>query len=498
MLIFGFGQVVERIDLGPTGCHAWRQADGAAFARQYSQGSNNLFEPQVYNLAGKEGKMATELPITYWIAGQLGRGFGFSPAWLRGLHLLIFTIGAYFFYLFCRRQIGDDYLALLPPLMVLASPLLLYYGNNTLPNVPAMSMVFIAYWALWRYFQDEGRLRWLFMSAVALSMALLLKASEGIHFVAMVATIALAHLFFKRELHENLRPFNLRRLGSYGLWAAIVLLPFLAWYFYAQSYNETYGNKANLSGFLPIWEADDTERAAAWRGLTVRFFKRMAHRPLWWIMCAMLITYLFNPRTYRSLFNWLVILLSLGAWAYILLFYEVFNSHDYYLVTGLPALIFFTVGWLRLYKDWLTKAKIKWVTLGLSLGLFAYTLVYLDEEMTEYYSYPDVNPTWMDFEPALRAMGVSQDAVVVVMPDYSPNISLFYCNNLGYSDYFHVWRTAKDLNYLYGQGVRYLIAAGEDHLNEDMHSRLGDLVGRHRDIVVYPILPEAKAANPED
>ena len=257
-----------------------------------------------------------------------------------------------------------------------------------------------------------------------------------------------------------------------------------------KNYNELYGNKLNLSGILPIWEMDEVEKAASWRGLTVRFFKRMMHRPLWWVFAGMLISFFLNPKTYKSLFNWSVLILLLGSWIYILLFYKVFYSHDYYLVTGLPALIFFTVAWLKMYGSWFVKPRIRWVTLAFCIGLFAYSLKYLDQQMTKYYNFPDVNPALYDFEPALRAMGVDRHQKVLAIPDYSPNISLFYSNNIGHTDYFYSSRKASDLNYLYGQGVRYLIAIEPEVVNDDMRTRLGPMLGEHRGIEVYPILGE--------
>ncbi|HRB67738.1 MAG TPA: hypothetical protein PLO32_08090, partial [Chitinophagales bacterium] len=89
-----------------------------------------------YNLQAENGQVAGEFPLFYFIAAQTKH----AGIVLRLMHSFIFISGiiaTYFIaYYFLQRSLLSIWISIL----FFTSPLLVFYGNNFISDIPALSM----------------------------------------------------------------------------------------------------------------------------------------------------------------------------------------------------------------------------------------------------------------------------------------------------------------------------------------------------------------------
>lgn len=130
------------LHLLPQGSHLWRQADCLAMMQNYQQFQLDFFQPATYNLQSVNGNVAGEFPVLYFIAAQ----FKNAAFVLRFMHTFIFLSGMLATYFISFFFLQRRYLSVICSLLLFTSPLLIFYGNNFLSDVPALSVAFIG-WA---------------------------------------------------------------------------------------------------------------------------------------------------------------------------------------------------------------------------------------------------------------------------------------------------------------------------------------------------------------
>ncbi|MGB3547026.1 MAG: glycosyltransferase family 39 protein [Saprospiraceae bacterium] len=484
-VLLWLGQVPRYIDSPPISRHSWRQSDSAAQFFNFYKYGTPLWEPQTMTLKALDGHAASELPITYWLAAQPARWFGFSEAWLRGFHLLIFMGGLWCFYLLCRRLLQDDWLALGPPLLYAASPIILFYSYTSLPVGPGVALMLVAWYLFWRFIQSGGA-GWLLLTTLVAALATLIRPSEGIHFVAMIGTLFFTHLFYRKSYPL---PFSSGRAVLYGSCLLFFGLCVYTWVNYVEAYSQQYHYFANLQGILPYWN-ENAERVA-WidRMLTAYFFKEVMGRPLWWVIIIMAGTLLFNPRTYRDPFGIATILLLIGGVAYYFLFYGAFDLHDYYLIPMFLPMAFVTIAWMRAYLDLIPSPLRKWIAYSGIAALIIYGFVYaagsLAKRFPEIHTGPQ-SAQLFGIDEALTAMGVPADAKIISIPDFTPNISLYLTKRQGETDFMN--GTLGDLA-PYAEWADYVVINRPEIIAErpGVQDDLGRLVGTYQGTEVYEI-----------
>lgn len=156
------------------------------------------------------------------------------------------------------------------------------------------------------------------------------------------------------------------------------------------------------------------------------------------------------------------ILVSLGIVLYIILFFQVFNVHEYYLLNLLvivPLIWLLVIHYLSahrpeiLQKKWLKAIAIVGLLFFVYNGAVQTRVKYsseekwvtesplLSEENKNYYSwyhwYYSVSFQSLEtIEPYLESIGVGKNAKVLSIPDGSINISLYLMNRKGYTNFW--------------------------------------------------------------
>jgi len=243
----------EIFDFGPRSMHQWRQADCLSITHNYYDLNNPFLEPSIHNL-GRDGtgKTISEFPIIYYSIGQLWQTFGKSESLYRYLNTAIFLLALLSLMKLLESELQNSFFAIWIVLLLFTSPTIIYYANNFLMDVPALSFAFISLFFYFKW-REKMRFRLYFFFLLFVLMAGLLKASALLSFLALSGVLVIdifQSLLKERSIKKGLL---LRVSGN-----LIVMILVFAWYSYASHYNSIHNSGNFLIGVLPIWEMSET------------------------------------------------------------------------------------------------------------------------------------------------------------------------------------------------------------------------------------------------
>ncbi len=229
---------------------SWRQSDVAAIARNFSEGGFRFAYPQIDWAGDAAGYVGTEFPILPFLAAVCYK-FAGTHEWIgRSQAVILFAVSLPFFFLLVREIFGST-AAIWATFFYSFAPLNIFTGRSFMPDVPSLSLALIGLYFFLRWIEHRGSLcgpnpesfrDWrntgqnvprklsghrlqayvpFFAGAVAISLALLIK---------LPTTVIGAPLLFL--VWQKWR-WNFFRQRVLWLFAAITILPSVAWYWHA-------------------------------------------------------------------------------------------------------------------------------------------------------------------------------------------------------------------------------------------------------------------------
>ncbi len=479
--------VQETIFLRPQSVHVWRQTDCTAQSLNFHQNKSSFWTPQVHNQAGTNGFAVSEFPLIYYVVGRLYDFFGFHESLHRGTNLLITILGFWCLYLFCIKFMGDPWVALFPVVFLATSPYFFFYANNFLPNVPAIAVALMGWYAFARYWH-YGQNKWLAFMAVLFLLSNLLKISEGISFITILCLFGLS--LIKKSLFKERPPARLN-LVLVAVTSGIVIGLTAWWYLYARAFNAMHGNKGSLLGILPIWVMTDED----WKLMDYMVFDvwwTHYHHPwITYLVGALSLLFLLFWRRLDPVLKWATLFLFAGSLAYTLLWFKAMHMHDYYTLTQLIYPLFLMITMVEF--GWRSVRDTPWLKYGLAtllIGVSILGTVNNARVQKDRYSdpkYGSVLPRSLHhIEPYLDSIGVKRTDLVVSLPDQSPNISLYLMNRPGYSEAFF----GRDfpMDWYAKKGARYLILNDSSYLEKENYQPFYEKqIGHYEGILIFDI-----------
>lgn len=450
----------------PLSVHQWRQADGASMALRYAQDGLQWAQPRVHNLLGHEGEGVGELPLLYYIAGACYRAWGEDPIYFRGLSLLLWLAGLWALGQLLWRRTQDLLLSLAIPLWAWTAPMIAYYSYSFLPNVPALGLALMAWYAFDRY-QAQLQVGWLWASAVFWALAGLLKITALLTFVPLLAVYGLELIGLWRFPLSATRPRLFPHRWAAGLAWGMVLALVVGWYLWAIQYNAQYHTTYFRTTSWAIWDMKPAEvrytlkrLLAYWRTV---YFHDSSHLLTLLLAGGILAT----PRRQSPYLYGLTLLTLLGVLLYGALWFYAFKDHDYYAINliALPLIVASGVAiqWAQKRPQWLSGWSFKLGVIAfLALNAWhARTLLADRIARTQDYSVPIAPVLYEDTDAVrhfLAEQGIHYPDKVISIPDPSPNTSLYFLNLLGWTDlYRQSPYDAAAVREFAGYGAKYLI-----------------------------------------
>jgi hypothetical protein len=231
---------------------SWRQSDVAAIARNFAEGSFRFAYPQIDWAGDATGYVGTEFPILPFVAAVC-YNFAGVHEWIgRSQAVLFFAISLPFFFLLVREIFGST-AAVWAASFFSFAPLNIFAGRSFMPDVPSLSLSIIGLYFFLRWTRDHESVPF-FLAVIAISLSVLIKATS-IVVAAPLLYLAVAPVYDRRSpgkgdfqfapaVLETAAPCSVGAhrapLRWLALFAAITLLPSLAWYWHAYQIAERF------------------------------------------------------------------------------------------------------------------------------------------------------------------------------------------------------------------------------------------------------------------
>jgi 4-amino-4-deoxy-L-arabinose transferase-like glycosyltransferase len=474
----------------PQSIHQWRQCYGLSFALNYYQDNNPFFQPALNFIGGDgTGKTAGEFPLLYYLVAKLWKIFGYHEYIFRLVDLLIFFIGLIALMKTLEDILKDSFHAITISLLLFASPVLVYYANNFIPNTPSLGLVLIAWYFFWLFFKTQKSL-FLWISVTFFALAGLIKVTAIISLIALV-TILLIEAVGITKFRKGGRLFQQPLIQWIPFVLAFVLI--FSWYMYANYYNRHHNADLLAVGILPIWDLTRDQIPEHLRGIKDQVKWSYFHQSMYWVLlviCTFIIIFLKKANKFLL---FLTVLIFIGMISYFILFFRMLFQHDYYLI---DLYIFIPVVFLTII--YIFKNYYPVFYRSLILRTFFIILLILNANFTkarinERYSIMKNDNYLLNIQrfekitPYLRSIGIGADDKVLCLPDPSPVITLYFMNQKGWTDY-GVGMDSARIQEKIRQGAEYLFVYVDSiYNNPNLKPYITNKIGDYNGIGIFSL-----------
>lgn len=448
----------EIFDFGPRSMHQWRQADCLSITHNYYELDNPFLEPSIHNLGGDgTGKTISEFPVIYYSIGKLWQYFGKSESLFRYINSAIFFLALLSLVKLLESQLKSSFFAIWIVLLLFTSPTIIYYANNFLMDVPALSFAFISLYFYFRWRLSKKPIVYLFFLLFAL-LAGLLKAS------ALLSFLALSGIIFFELLHS----FRKKRSLEKGLiWRIsghiIVVIIVFIWYSYANHYNSIHNSGNFLIGVLPIWEMSELSIQKTLLAIKDHIKWDYLRAETFFFSVFTVIIGLLFTRNNKHLKQFLFFMMA-GVISFCILFFGALKDHDYYTVNLFVILPFIFLVGIKLINQKYPGFSSSLLFKVILLAFLIHNLDFARRRIEGRYNpnerkTDDFSPVMIHFEtiePYLDSLGVGTNDKVISLSDESINVSLYLMNRRGWTNY-NVDSLPEFISKFKGLGARYIL-----------------------------------------
>ncbi len=259
----------------------------------------------------------------------------------------------------------------------------------------------------------------------------------------------------------------------------------IAWVSFAVAYNKKYLSGIFLTDIYPIWKLDTDSIKEIWRSLRKELLPAyFSSKPLYLLLLLFFTLLAFYKRTNRNMLLFTSLVFA-GAVAYILLFFQAFTVHDYYLTNLLifiPLPVITALDLIKRNYHKLFRSIIMKSVAAAALLLLMYHTAVINRmkysmsdpfvktnhivgkstvDLWDWYHW-DYNNHMKAYEtitPYLREIGITKEDRVLSLPDASINISLYLMDQKGFTNFGYGNLPMNERIELYKRnGVGFLVA----------------------------------------
>ena len=505
-------QFQDILFIQPQSIHQWRQADCLSLASNFQE-NFNLFEPSIHNYISDDstsGKSAGEFPLLYYIVGQLWNVFGEHIFIYRLFVLLIFLSGLVALFDTCKILFRNDlFWAYFVVILTFTSPVLIYYSNNFLTNVPAFSLVL---WA-WNYtikaYKNKNQ-RYFFYAILFFSFAALFKMTAYISFIVLFCLFILewSGISLKKNtaFFDNKKKIFIQFLFSFFLVST--------YYYWAEYYNGVHGGKYTFNWLWPIWEMSKNEIEEAFHSARNVIYHQAFNRYTFFLIWGSLLFLIIDLKNNIRFLNLFIVITLLGVLLYIILWFNALNGHDYYvinlLILPLAILIFIIINFKQNRPQILNSKRIKWLAslflvfnivyaannihyryagiLGRNSFLGKLFMNEFERGLLNYFGHTNPYENLPEMVKYNRSLGIIENDLIIYMPDESINISLYLLKQKGWTSYGGTGSYEEIFDKVKNKNAKYLFIGDDKTLEIDyILPFLREKIGEFKGVKIYDL-----------
>ncbi len=421
----------------PQSVHAWRQADCASLTLNYYQKDANFFKPQTHNLNSDNGTSSfcatSEMPLLYYFSSLLYKIFGPHEFILRLLNTLIFYMGLFYLYKIFALVIKDSFWAIALSLLFFTSPVLVYYGNNYLTNVSALSFSISGLY-FFLFYLKEGNKTLILKSLLLFFLAGSFKLPALMAFFAIGAYVLYDYLFLRKKKNAKIKNHLYIIIGS-----LLVITPILAWITYAKRYNVCHDCSYFSTTIFPIWSFSIDDIITIARNIRKNWLDSYFHFSVHAFISFLTLISILNFRKIKTHYSIILYLLCFQSFIFIALQFWTFQDHDYYTIGQYIVPIFITISAFSYLKD-NHKKIIGSIFVKILFTIFLLFNIYhcnkiIDDRYTGWRNkYYKERKDIYTITPFLRAHEITTEDKIIYIPDGS-NVALYLMNQFGWTQY---------------------------------------------------------------
>ncbi len=506
-VIYGFWQHFSA-DILPI--HECRKSDSLTQAVQYFRGTSFL-EPKTNWIATNGNQnAAAEFPIIYYLVGQIWKVTGYQLWIAKLLSLGMLFIGIISLAPFFKWAFQSNIKTLIFSGLVFSFPVLVYYADTLLPNVFSFAFLLLAFAQFFRFWQTEKKAA-LALFFIFLSLAVLIKITALIAVFAFFGAYTSERFFAKKLLFS----LKVKKVSLIYAGFLLTLTGAVLWYLFAIQYNNQYGSTIFSTTIRPIWEVDTAEQ---WRIIKLVFREHSREIfPIvtWPIFCALFLWTLWSKKV-PSYIKYLVVFSVLGVLAYMILWFWVFEVHDYYFIEILFFPLILIGSYMKYmpqwnsYTKWQRPAEALFLTV-VFLNTISFTQIaagnqnFIVKNTPFISSFIKGNWGWFYFNHqdhlgqlqqqklAIQKKVLPTDTVLCFSDPY-PNVHLTAIDRIGYTNY----NLSRDLPFapqiqnLIQSGASKLVVFKSELSHPDIQGFLGHSCYEQANIQIFDLKPYKK------
>jgi len=464
----------------PQSIHRWRQTDCLSICQNYYNNGFHFFKPEVHNQNSNdktEGKGVGECPYYYFIIALLFKIFGPYYMIFRILNILIVFTGLIFMYKLMHLISKSFLLSLFGTLFIFTSTSLVFYTNNFLTDPIALSLIIIGLYYFFRFRENEV-LKYFIVFCLFSVLAILLKVTAGIGFIAAIGVISISFIFRKQFKNELLN-IKKHKLLIPVLISVIIII---AWYAFAIKYNTENKSTYFSTRTWPLWSLSSEEIKTIFQKIWNYNLGIYFHLSVHIFILAALIFIFYYHKILQKTEKLLLIAIVTGNILFFIMWYYAFWYHDYYIINLLIVPVFIFAFAFKILKIKYPKiASSKLTAIVLSVFLVFNVLNTRKEIKIRYNGWPvdelqDIYGYYY-LQPYLQQLGIQYPDKVICLPDTKPSYTLYLMNLKGWTG-FYAPNTKEDVDYYLNNGAKYLVYHGElleryQFLKEYMDTKIG-------------------------
>jgi hypothetical protein len=458
---------------GPKGIHFIRQTDSLSFVVNYLANGFAFFEPMVFNLQSLGGRAAAEFPILYYLTALLYAVFGEHDFILRGLTLIISSIGFLALFRLSFLVLDDIVYAFLFTFLFISSGVVLYYSNNYLPDASALGLSLVGWYYIFRHFYEIRKRRFIIYGMLFFCLASLLKVTCFVNPIAALAAIVFHDLANKRSIAAVVRKNQPLLLTFFA--AAVILF---AWNYYTILYNALHRDTYFLTSPRPLWGLNREGIYHVWEYMMGYWSYSYYYPSTFHVFIGLLVTGLLFFRRVPKILGLTTLFMVLGSLAYLALFYAQFRDHDYYFLVFIPAFAFIGLHGFTALRNRFPRWINNYLVRSLVLLLCVLSLDYANGRMAHKYRSDDDRNSEIAAELAgarewIDGLGVPDGAIFIIYTDPTPNGGLYMIRRKGWNiDDDSSW-SRKRMESFISYGAEYILSTKGRRFNDPRFEYVG-------------------------
>lgn len=456
----------EIFNYKPQSIHKWRQTDCTSIALNYYQHGMNFFKPELHSQlsdARTTGYAVSEFPILYYIVAILYKIFGYDESVYRIFFTLIAFLGLFYLFKLFRLFVKDVFFSIVVPLIFLTSPIYIYYANNFLVDIPALSFAIMG-WYYFFLFYFEKINKYFVIAAIVFLFAGLIKITALMSFIVIF-------IIFLNERLKIISAWNFNvfknKSKSYIIMFASVFILVASWYLYAIYYNSIHGTGIFSTQTWPLWSLDAETIHVIIKDIKEFWNTQYFNISVLLFLLMSFVIIIIKVKKQIPILIFITCILFIGIVLFVILWFFAM-SHDYYYLNlmVLPVFILITLfSYIENHELNFSKS----FSLKLFFLLFLiYNVNYAKNQLGYRYSnqcwYNDYDnyKSLVNIKSYLKSIGVKPNDRIISLPDFTPNYSLYLMNQPGWTNFGDLNNDSISIQKNISVGAKYLIVTDEN------------------------------------